>query len=369
MEIPEDQFYMRRAIELAAQGQGFVEPNPMVGCVLVRDGEIIGEGFHEKFGQAHAEINALAACGDASAATAFVTLEPCCHRGKTGPCTNALIDAGVAKVVIAMPDPFEKVSGQGIEQLKQAGIDVQVGVCESEAVELNRPYIKRLQTGKPWVICKWAMTLDGKIATHTGSSQWITNEQSRAVVHELRGRMDAIVVGIGTSIADDPMLTARPPGARVPMRVVVDSDARIAIDSKLVTSADKFPTLIAVGPAVDHDKCQQLRDKNCTVIQLNSADYSKAFAELLDYLGQLQMTNVLVEGGGKVFGTLHDAKMIDEVHCFIAPKIVGGTTATSPVAGSGLDLMEQAIHLSAIKTKTLDDNVYVSGRTNYSDLS
>ena len=361
MEISEDQFYMRRAIELAAQGLGFVEPNPMVGCVLVRDGEIIGEGFHEKFGQAHAEINALVACNEAKAATAYVTLEPCCHFGKTGPCTKALIDAGVERVVVATLDPFEKVSGQGIGQLKQAGLEVQVGVCESDAVQLNQPYVKRIETGKPWVVCKWAMTLDGKIATHTGSSQWISNEKSRAIVHQLRGRMDAIVVGIGTAIADDPMLTARPPGARVPMRVVLDSEARIENDSKLVETADDFPTMIAVGNDANQTRCQALQEKNCTVVRLNSADYLQSFAELLDHLGQLQMTNILVEGGSKVFGTLLDGKMIDEVHCFIAPKIVGGAAGYSPVGGAGVSQMQDSLRLDNVKIESVGGDVYVTG--------
>ena len=204
---------MRLAIELAAKGEGCVEPNPMVGCVIVRDGQIIGQGFHNQFGGPHAEINALSSIDsdahDAAGATAYVTLEPCSHVGKTGPCCDALIESEIAKVVVACVDPNPLVSGQGIKRLRDAGIKVEIGLLESEARELIAPYLKRIETGKPWVIAKWAMTLDGKIATATGDSQWISNSDSRSIVHELRGKVDAIMVGIGTALADDPMLNAR----------------------------------------------------------------------------------------------------------------------------------------------------------------
>ncbi len=227
---PFDTQQMQRAIALARRGEGFVEPNPMVGCVLVRDGNVVGEGWHQRFGGPHAEVVALqAAGGDARGATAYVSLEPCCHHGKTPPCTQALIDAGVARVVIAMHDSFAEVAGGGVKQLREAGIEVTVGLLDDEARQLNAPYLKLIEQGRPWVIAKWAMTLDGRIASKTGSSQWISGEASRAIGHGLRGRVDAIIVGRGTAAADDPLLTTRlsdgnkPP--RTATRVVFESGA------------------------------------------------------------------------------------------------------------------------------------------------
>src|SRR5829696_4653150 len=218
---------MTRALGLAGRGRGWVEPNPLVGAVVVRDGRVVGEGWHQKFGQAHAEVNALNQAGEAARGTTlYVTLEPCNHFGKTPPCTTAVIGAGVRRVVSAMLDPFPQVAGQGASRLREAGIVVEVGVGEAAARQLNAPYLKRLRTGRPWVHAKWAMTLDGKIATRTGRSKWITGEAARRRVHELRGRVDAILVGRGTLVADDPLLTARPPGPRTPARVVLTSNIR-----------------------------------------------------------------------------------------------------------------------------------------------
>ena len=334
----------------------------MVGCVVVRDNAAIGSGFHESYGDAHAEVNALVDCEEAHGATVYVTLEPCCHHGKTGPCTDALIEAGVSRVVVAMQDPFAQVRGKGIEQLRQAGIEVDIGICKLQAQELNRPYLKRVKTGMPWVICKWAMTLDGRIATHSGSSQWITNEESRAIVHQIRGRVDAIVVGIGTALADNPQLTARPPGSRTAARIVLDSEARIPLDSNLVTTATRTPTLVVVQPSASNEKCEQLQKFGCNIIRLQSGDPTQRIEELLLHLGRLKMTNVLVEGGGHVLGAMHDGDFIDEVHCFIAPKIVGGIPGYVPVAGKGVELMDQALQLSDIDVNTLGDNIYVQGQ-------
>ena len=236
---------MRRAVELAERGRGHVEPNPLVGAVIVRDGQIVGEGWHKKFGQAHAEVNAFTSAGEAArGATLYVTLEPCCHHGKTPPCTDAVIRAGIARVVAALQDPFPQVAGQGAALLRAAGIPIEFGVCAKEARRQNAPYLKLLATGRPYVHAKWAMSLDGKIATRTGDSQWISNETSRRRVHELRGRMDGILVGIGTALADDPLLTARPPGPRTACRVILDSKGRLPITSQLVRTAAQVPTLI-----------------------------------------------------------------------------------------------------------------------------
>jgi diaminohydroxyphosphoribosylaminopyrimidine deaminase/5-amino-6-(5-phosphoribosylamino)uracil reductase len=229
-----DRECMRVALELAERGRGHAEPNPLVGAVLARDGRVVGSGWHRRFGEAHAEVNALAEAGDAARdATLYVTLEPCCHHGKTPPCTDAVLRAGVRRAVVAMSDPFPDVSGRGMQALRDAGVSVEVGLFQTEAVRLNAPYLKALRAGRPYVHAKWAMTLDGKTATPTGDSKWISNEASRARGHALRGRMDAVVVGIGTVLADDPLLTARPPGPRRPVRVVIDSRGRMPSDSQL----------------------------------------------------------------------------------------------------------------------------------------
>ncbi|MDZ7615653.1 MAG: bifunctional diaminohydroxyphosphoribosylaminopyrimidine deaminase/5-amino-6-(5-phosphoribosylamino)uracil reductase RibD, partial [Patescibacteria group bacterium] len=230
-----DRWHMSRALELAARGQGFVEPNPMVGCVIARGAELIGEGWHRRYGGPHAEIEALHLAGPrAAGATMYVTLEPCCHHGKTPPCTEAILRAAPARVVIAQRDPFPAVAGKGIARLQAAGIQVDVGLAEAEARELNAPYLKLLGTGRPWVMAKWAMTLDGKLATRTAESQWISGPESREIVHQLRGRVDAVIVGRGTAEHDNPALTARPPGARSATRIVLDSGASLSLDSQLV---------------------------------------------------------------------------------------------------------------------------------------
>ena len=233
-----DEGWMRRALDLAERGRGAVEPNPLVGAVLVRGGQAVGEGWHRRYGQAHAEVNALAAAGgDARGATLYVTLEPCCHHGKTPPCTEAIVRAGVTRVVAAMSDPFPEVAGKGADQLRQAGVPVEFGVGEAAARRLNAPYLTLLATRQPYVHAKWAMTLDGKIATRSGDSKWISNEASRRPSHALRGRMDAVIVGVGTALADDPNLTARPPGPRTAVRVILDSTCRLKVNSMLARTA------------------------------------------------------------------------------------------------------------------------------------
>lgn len=360
--------YMLMALGLAKRGEGLVEPNPMVGCVLVRDGKVLGQGFHQQFGGPHAEVNALQACDNPVGATTYVTLEPCCHTGKTGPCTQALIKAKVAEVVVATVDPFSQVAGKGIEELEVAGIKVTTGVLKAQAQELNGPYFKRLRTGMPWVIAKWAMTLDGKIATSTGSSKWISNEQSRKVVHQIRGRVDAIVVGMGTANADDPMLTARPAGARTALRVVVDAQATLSLDSQLVKTANEVPVAVAVSQLnQDSAHCDQLRDNGVEIIACDGESYSSQLQSLLKQLGTREITNVLVEGGSSVLGALNDGKLIDEVHCFIAPKLAGGRSALSAIGGSGVQLMENAEQLCNLQVAQLGDDIYLSGRCKSSD--
>jgi diaminohydroxyphosphoribosylaminopyrimidine deaminase/5-amino-6-(5-phosphoribosylamino)uracil reductase len=364
-----DNRYMDRALALAVHGIGYVEPNPPVGCVIVRDGKIIGEGFHERFGGPHAEVNAIKsmdAAASSAGATAYVTLEPCCHHGKTPPCTQALIEAGVKRVVAAVLDPFEKVSGQGIAELKAAGIECTVGVRAAEANWLLAPYRKLITTGRPWVIAKWAMTLDGKLATRTGDSQWISSEASRAVVHDLRGRVDAVLIGSGTARTDDPLLTARPvdPSAvrRIATRVVVDSSASLSPESRLVRTAREIPVLVATSEAASTTSTHQLVEAGVEVVPCPGETHADRMTALLNELGRRRMTNVLVEGGGKVLGTLFDMNAIDEVHVFIAPKLAGGVSAASPVGGYGVERMARALRLADIAIEELDGDVHISGR-------
>jgi diaminohydroxyphosphoribosylaminopyrimidine deaminase/5-amino-6-(5-phosphoribosylamino)uracil reductase len=356
---------MARAIELARQGQGAVEPNPMVGCVLVQDGQIVGEGYHQRFGEAHAEVEALRKAGEAArGADAYVTLEPCCHHGKTGPCTQALLQAQVGRVLVGCEDPNPQVAGNGVAELRQAGLEVEVGVLGAEAQLLIAPFAKRVTTGRPWVIAKWAMTLDGRLATHARSSRWISGEASRAVVQQLRGRVDAVLVGRGTAEADDPRLTARPPGLRTATRVVLDSKGSLPLSSQLVQSIDEAPLLVVSSAHAPAENCQRLRDAGAEVLLLEGDRPSAQLALLLDELGRRELTNLLVEGGSEVFGALLDLAAIDEVHAFIAPKLVGGRSATPVIAGDGIADMQNALELTQVAMQQLDDDLYLHGYLN-----
>jgi diaminohydroxyphosphoribosylaminopyrimidine deaminase/5-amino-6-(5-phosphoribosylamino)uracil reductase len=354
---------MARALVLARLGQGHVEPNPMVGCVITQGEDVVGEGYHQQFGGPHAEPAALQAAGEAArGATMYVTLEPCCHHGQTPPCTAAILAAGIGRVVIAQRDPFSKVDGGGIRELQAAGIEVEVGICEAEARALNAPYLKLIETGRPWLIAKWAMTLDGKIATRTGDSQWISNERSRAIVHQLRGRVDAILVGSGTARADDPLLTARPAGPRTATRIVLDTNGSLALDSQLVKTAGEGPVIVVARSGASAERTQALSDASCEVLSIAAESRCEQLEELLSELGRRRMTNVLVEGGGTLIGSLHDAKLIDEAHIFIAPKLVGGAAARGPIAGGGCDTIAQASTLSNVAIEQLGSDLYVTGR-------
>ena len=365
-----DAWHMARALELARQGRGRVEPNPMVGCVVAHGAEIVGEGWHRRFGGPHAEVEALAVAGSrARSATLYVTLEPCCHQGKTPPCTEAVIAAGVSRVVIALLDPFPQVNGQGLAQLQQAGIEVVSGVLAEEARSLNAPYLKLLSTGHPWVIAKWAMTLDGKLATRTGSSQWISNARSRALAHQLRGRVDAILVGRGTVEVDDPLLTARPPGPRTAMRVVCDSQGKLSSDSQLLRTVDEAPVLVAAATDIAPEQRERIAGAGAEVWVASGSSPAERCIELLAELGRRRATNVLVEGGAQLLGTLFDARLIDEVHAFIAPKLIGGSAAPSPLGGGGIEQMTAALDLLDVRSEMLDGDVYVSGRIDTSSRS
>ena len=362
---------MQRALELASLGTGFVEPNPAVGAVIVDENlQLIGEGYHQQFGGPHAEIHALNKAGNkAKNATIYVTLEPCCHQGKTGPCSQALIQAGIKKVVIAMRDPAPHVAGGGIDELQQAGVEVEVGLLESAAQKLVSPFVKRVTKGMPWIHAKWAMTLDGKIATGAGHSQWISNERSREVVHRLRGCMDAVMIGHQTAIKDNPLLTARPAGARTPARIIVDSQAALSPDSNLVQSISDAPVIVIAHERAPLKNIRQLETAGVEVLLFQCSSRTSAnqpdLKECLRELGRREMTNILIEGGGSLLGSCFDERLIDEVHVFIAPKVVGGKTAITPIAGQGLEEIPQLQNITETQIQILDSDIYVQGVIDY----
>lgn len=356
-----DLYWMRLALAEAERGRGEVEPNPMVGSVLVRDGQLVGSGYHSRFGGPHAEIEALGKAGEtARGSTLYVTLEPCCHVGKTPPCTDAIVAAGVARVVVAMQDPFPQVAGSGVARLRRAGVEVEVGLEAGPASRLNAPYLKRIATGRPYVTAKWAMTLDGKTATASGDSRWISCARSRSLVHELRGRMDAIVVGIGTVLADDPDLTARPPGSRVPCRVVLDSAGRLPATSRLARTARSVPVRVAVTSSAPHDRREALAALGCEVLAF-PVEGPVPIVPLLEALGQVGMTNVLVEGGGRVLGSFLDAGQVDAVDVFIAPIVDGGPAVFAPAQGIGRALMAEAPRLERHEISEIDGDIRLQG--------
>lgn len=359
-----DHTYMSRALTLAERGRGAVEPNPMVGAVVTdANGMVVGEGWHERFGGPHAEVNAFAAAGElARGGTLYVTLEPCCHHGKTPPCTDAVLRSGVQRVVAAMADPFPKVAGGGIGALRAAGVTVDVGGCEAEARELNAPYLMLLSTGTPWVIAKWAMTLDGKIATRSGDSKWISNETSRQRVHELRGRVDAVIVGRGTVIADDPLLTARPPGPRVAARVVLSASGELPERCKLLETIKDAPVIVYTT-AGNETKLAGWKRAGAEIV-LVSREATLSTLELLQDLGRRRFTNVLVEGGAGVLGSFLGADAIDEVHAYVAPALVGGATAPSPVGGVGVGVewIREAKRFEKVSVEVLGGDVWVRAK-------
>jgi len=364
---------MRRALELAARGIGSVEPNPAVGAVLVDDSlNLIAEGWHQRFGGPHAEIEAIAGAGArASGATLFVTLEPCCHQGKTGSCAEAILRVGIRKVVTACRDPFPAVDGKGIAALRAAGVEVDEGLLADEARELTAPFRKLVLRREPWVHAKWAMSLDGKIATPSGDSRWISNETSRELVHRLRGRMDAIVVGSRTAALDDPLLTARPPGPRTAVRVVLDSEAGLAVTSQLVRTVREAPLIVATSEAAPAENVRRLEEQGVEVLVLPrkfaacSADRLESGVDLgalLREFGRREFTNVLVEGGANVLGSFFDNRQIDEFHVFIAPKILGGEQSPGAVGGAGLERVGLAGELRTVKVEALGGDVYINAR-------
>lgn len=364
MRFSSDESVMRHALALAEAGIGSVEPNPPVGAVVVdQELRLLGEGWHERFGGPHAEVNALAAAGEAArGATLFVTLEPCNHQGQTPPCTGAIANAGIARVVIGTRDPARHGGESGIDRLRTLGIEVTVGLLEEASRRLIAPFTRLVQTGRPYVHAKWAMSLDGRIATRTGESQWITCEAARSVAHRLRGRMDALIVGIGTALADDPLLTARPAGPRTATRIVLDSDARLPPMSQLVRTARDLPTIVCCSPSAPSERCEALTAAGVEVLVCDGDDAGRPrWAPLLDELGRRRMTNILVEGGNEVLGSCFDARVVDHVHVFIGGKVLGGQGSLSPVGGMGCGRLFDAYGLSSSDFLKLGNDAYIHG--------
>lgn len=382
-----DQRFMRRALDLAHNGMGWTNPNPMVGAVIVKNGKIIGEGWHTRCGKLHAEREAFAHCPeDPAGATLYVTLEPCCHWGKTPPCTEAIIENAIARVVIGAPDPNPLVAGKGVSQLREAGIDVTEGVLEQECLDINKVFFWYIQNEKPYVVAKYAMTLDGKIATRTNASRWITGEKARKHVHVQRHRFAAIMVGINTIIHDDPQLTCRlskdelleglphcdspfwssdeyENQANNPFRIVLDSSLRIPLSSAVVQTAPSIPTIIATT-STDPDRIEPLEDAGCTVLVTKEQNGRVCLEDLMSQLGTLKIDSVYVEGGSSVHASLIEEGLINALHVYVAPKVFGGNDAPCPVGGTGVATPDEARLMRFSDVEQVGDDLFIECEVN-----
>jgi len=366
-----DRAHLARAIELAEQGARDVKPNPVVGAVVAREEEVLGEGFHERFGGPHAEVNAIEACGaaDLTGASLYVSLEPCCHVGKTPPCTEAIVQAGIARVVVGSDDPTEKASGRGLGILRDEGIEVIVadGELAARARLLNQAFRKHARVGHPWVLFKSAMTLDGKVATRAGGSQWIIGEESRLLAHTWRASVDAVVVGIGTALADDPQLTARPDGIlaelpRQPRRVVFDSLARLPIGSQLVSAVDRIPLTVIVSRAAARSDTDALEAAGAQVLVATGENEPARVRSGLEQLGADGVAAVLLEGGPHLAGAFLDAGEVDEIRLFLAPILLGGRTARDPLEGEGVERISEALRALTLDCERVGEDLLISAR-------
>jgi diaminohydroxyphosphoribosylaminopyrimidine deaminase / 5-amino-6-(5-phosphoribosylamino)uracil reductase len=363
--------YLERAIELAQRGAGATHPNPVVGAVVARDGEVLGEGWHEAYGAAHAEVNAIEACGlaDLGGATLYVSLEPCCHEGQTPPCTDAILQAGLRRVVVGSDDPSEKASGRGLGILRDEGVEVVLagGELATRARLLNQAFRKHARVGRPWVLFKSAMTLDGKVATSTGDSKWISGEDSRALAHRWRASVDAVIVGIGTALADDPQLTARPPGLsderpRQPRRVVFDALGRLPPSSRLVAAAGEVPLTVVISRAAAHADTDALEAAGVHVLVATGENEPARVRSALDQLGAMGVAAALLEGGPHLAGAFLDAGEIDEIRLFLAPLVLGGRSARDPLEGEGVDRISEALRALTLTSERVGDDLLISAR-------
>ena len=364
-----DQQLLERAIELGRNGLGSVSPNPQVGAVVARDGEVLGEGWHERCGDAHAEVNAIADCGgaDLTGATLYVSLEPCCHEGRQPACTDAITAAGIGRVVVASDDPTEKASGRGLGILRDEGVEVELasGDLAATARLENQAFRKHARTGKPWVLFKSAMSIDGKVATSEGDSQWISDASSRELVHVWRAEVDAVAVGIGTAMADDPQLTVRTPGAeKQPRRIVFDSGARLALDSQLVSQAPEVELIVVVSRAAPRSAIEALESAGAEVVVVSGENEPLRVSDALSQLGKLDppVTSLLLEGGPHLAGAFFDAGEIDEIRLFIAPLVLGGANARDPLEGMGATMIADATRALSLTTEIVADDVLLTAR-------
>ncbi len=366
-----DRLHLARAIELAGRGVGAVKPNPVVGAVIARDGEVLGEGWHERFGAAHAEVNAIEACGmaDLTGATLYVSLEPCCHEGKTPPCTEAIVHAAIGRVVVGSDDPTEKAAGRGLGILRDEGVEVVLadGELATRARLLNQAFRKHARTGRPWVLFKSAMTLDGKVATRAGDSQWISGEESRERAHRWRASVDAVIVGIGTALADDPQLTARPDGTPAdppeqPRRVVFDSLARLPSDSRLLAATAEIPLTVIVSRAAARADTDALEAAGAQVLLATGENEPARVRSALEQLGQLGVASALLEGGPHLAGAFLDAAEIDETRLFLAPLLLGGRTARDPLEGEGVERISEAIRALTFDCERVGEDLLICAR-------
>lgn len=358
-----DEMYMERALALAARGRGTTTPNPMVGAVIVKDGRIIGEGYHIRAGEGHAEVNAFKnATEDVTGATMYVTLEPCSHYGKTPPCADKIVEKKIGRVVVGALDPNPLVAGRGIEKIRNAGIPVVTGVLAEQSIALNEVFMKYIVTKRPFVVLKAAMSLDGKIATADGESQWISCETSREEVHRLRHELTGIMAGIGTVLADDPMLNCRIPGGKQPVRIIVDSHLSIPENSKLVGSAREFPLVVVSVEKADAAKKARLEAMGAKVIEVPAnPDGHVDLNVLMERLGEMKIDSILLEGGGRLAEGALQAGIVDKVQFYIAPMLIGGEGAKTPVEGRGIKALSQAWHISDWKAETIGDDLKITG--------
>ena len=360
-----DEFYMRLALEEAKKGIGKVSPNPMVGAIIVKDEKIIGSGFHEYFGGAHAEINAFKDAKESvEGGTMYVTLEPCSHYGKTPPCADKIIEKKIRRVVIGTLDPNPLVSGKGVNKLTDAGIEVSVGVLEKECKKANEIFMKYIKYKKPFVVMKCAMSIDGKICTKYGESKWITGEKAREYVHETRSKLSAIMVGVDTVIKDNPQLTSRIDNGRNPIRIIVDSTLRIPLKSNVLVDKYKDKTIIATTSSADKEKIDYIENLGIKVLIISEKEKRVDINELMNRLGEMNIDSVLLEGGGTLNFTAFKEKIVDKVQVYIAPKIIGGSLAQTPVEGVGIDKLNEAFSLRELKIEMLDKDIFIEGYLN-----
>ncbi len=368
MNNQEDMIYMQTALDLARLARGKTSPNPMVGAVVVRDGRIVGQGYHKKAGTEHAEILALREAGEeARGADIYITLEPCSHTGKTPPCAPALVEAGIKRAVIACLDPNPEVAGQGEKILRERGVQTEVGLLQDEAQKLNEVFFKYIQTRTPFMVLKTAMTLDGKIAAVSGDSRWITGEASRKLVHQMRNTYDAIMAGIGTVLADDPRLNTRleEGGQRDPVRIIVDGALDLPLDSQIARSSTEQETIILTSLIRNRKQAGALEERGIKIIELGGSPEQVPVEQALPLLGEMGICSILVEGGAALNAYLLGQRVIDKVCWFIAPKLIGGKNAPSPVAGPGIELMRDAVELDDIQYQQLERDILITGYTRW----